>query len=145
MSPRFGGGQMDVVQTDVDGVPAVWVPSSGPMRAGLVFRVGRADETLVTGGITHVLEHLALHTVGAPYEHFNGMTGATAAMFVTQGSADELCAFFATVTAGLRDPSAERLATEKSIIRTEAQSRESGVTDLLTLWRYGPVGYGVSA
>nr|WP_117212210.1 insulinase family protein [Allorhizocola rhizosphaerae] len=32
------------------------------MAAGLVFRVGQADETLATHGISHLVEHLALRS-----------------------------------------------------------------------------------
>jgi hypothetical protein len=44
---------MQLRHTDVDGVPVVWVAAQGPLRAGLLFRVGRCDETLATGGVTH--------------------------------------------------------------------------------------------
>ena len=45
-------------ETEVDGVPTLLAPRNGPLAAGLTFRVGQADETLATAGITHLLEHL---------------------------------------------------------------------------------------
>jgi predicted Zn-dependent peptidase len=131
-----------LTRTEVDGVPTLWV-AHGPPRAGLVFRVGRADESLISGGITHLLEHLALHRVGTPEAHFNGATGPAVTMFLAQGSAEDLADFFATVCAGLRQPPAERLEAEKAIIETEAHGRESGPADRLATWRYGPATYGL--
>lgn len=41
----------------VDGVPVLWSGEGrGRFSVGLVFRVGRADETLATSGLTHLLE-----------------------------------------------------------------------------------------
>lgn len=47
-------------RTSTSGVPTFWTDGPGRFSAGLVFRVGRVDETLVTSGITHLVEHLAL-------------------------------------------------------------------------------------
>ena len=88
---------------DVDGVPVLVAKTSGPLRAGLMFRVGRADETLATGGITHLVEHLALHRHGVTDYHYNGMTGVTTTNFITQGTPEAVVAFLNGVCAGLRD------------------------------------------
>ena len=47
--------------TEIDGVPCIWEAGEGPLQAGLVFGVGRADEQLSISGVTHAIEHLALH------------------------------------------------------------------------------------
>ena len=48
-------------RTTIDGIPVILAPGRDPrVTAGLAFRVGWADETLPTRGITHLVEHLAL-------------------------------------------------------------------------------------
>ena len=64
--------------TVIDGVPTIFAPGRGNlMTAGLVFRVGWADESLATRGITHLIEHLALFGLGAVDAHHNGETSET--------------------------------------------------------------------
>ena len=73
-------------QAEVDGVPTLFAPDDGPVRAGLVFRVGQADETLPTAGMTHLLEHLVLHRIGMTSHRANGSTEAFTTTFLMQGS-----------------------------------------------------------
>lgn len=47
-----------VRRSDVGGVPVFWADAAPPYE--LQLRVGRADETLATSGITHILEDLAM-------------------------------------------------------------------------------------
>ena len=54
----------DLQWGSLDGVSAIWTDSGGPFTAGIVFRVGRADEPLPHTGITHLAEHLALARFG---------------------------------------------------------------------------------
>ncbi|WP_086865734.1 M16 family metallopeptidase, partial [Amycolatopsis lexingtonensis] len=127
---------------EVDGVPAVTAKRSGPPAAGLVFRVGRADETLATAGITHLVEHLALHRFGVGEHHFNGATGADHTYFEMTGSEAEVVAFLTGVCTSLNDLPMDRLETEKSILRTEESRRGGG--GLLFRHRYGAQGYGLA-
>ncbi len=129
--------------TDIDGVPVLLAPRHGPTRAGLTFRVGQADETLASHGITHLTEHLALYRHGSSSLHFNGATTATATHFVVEGAPDELVRYFAGVCSSLRDLPVERLDTEKNVIRSEAASRARGPLDQLGLWRHGARDYGL--
>ncbi|MGC9665563.1 M16 family metallopeptidase [Planosporangium sp. 12N6] len=128
---------------EVDGVPTLVAPTSGPMRAGLVFRVGRADETLARGGITHLVEHLAMYRHGLTDYHYNGITGTVVTHFYTQGNEDDVVSFLTGVCDGLTNLPFERLDTEKQILRTEENSRSGGVNDRLPLWRYGARDYGL--
>src|SRR3954464_5184895 len=95
---------------DVDGVPALFSPTSGPMRAGLAFRVGFADEPLPKRGITHLLEHLALHSPGGADYPYNGATGVEHTFFHMQGSESDIVAFLNSVSASLLEPPMHRLA-----------------------------------
>jgi zinc protease len=130
---------------EVDGVPALFTPATGPTRAGLAFRVGIADETLPRRGITHLLEHLALHSAGLADHHYNGATGVERTVFHTQGSEEEIVAFLNGVCSSLAEPPLDRLAVEKEILRTEASSRRFGVADPMPMWRHGARDYGVSS
>ncbi len=126
--------------TEVDGIPALYAPGPGPARAGLVFRVGVADETLGRAGITHLVEHLALHRQGLADYHFNGATKAAFTHFHVEGAEHEITAYLNGVCASLVDLPMERLETEKEILRTEEAGRSTGQ---LPLWRYGAQGYGL--
>jgi zinc protease len=140
---RMRGG-MDLQRTDVDGVPALWAPWAGELRAGLVFRVGRADEILATAGITHLVEHLALHQVGVTRYHIAGETSPLTTTFGVRGDVEQVTAFFARVCAALADLPPDRLDIEKAILRTEDNSDRPGFLEPLLGWRYGPATYGAA-
>jgi predicted Zn-dependent peptidase len=130
----------------VDGVPVFWTKSGDEMLAGLVFRVGRADESLARGGITHTVEHLALYPLGAEAaRHYNGQVDAVTTTFLRRGSPKEIAEFFRAVCANLRDLPTQRLDRERQVLRTEAGNRRAGMTDLLFSERYGADTYGLSA
>ena len=132
-----------ITQFDVDGVPALFTPATGPMRAGLAFRVGFADEPLPKRGITHLLEHLALYSAGVADYHYNGATGVENTFFHLQGTESDIVAFLNGVCASLLEPPLHRLAVEKEILRTEASSRRNGVNERMPMWRYGARDYGL--
>ncbi|MEU4480650.1 insulinase family protein [Micromonospora sp. NPDC023966] len=127
-------------QFDVDGVPTLLAPAPGPVRAGLVFRVGVADETLARRGVTHLLEHLALAPLG-PLDHdANGMTDALFTSFVIRGGPAEVTTFLATVCRHLHQPPPGALAIEREILRVEQRGRGH---DELPLWRHGARDHGL--
>ncbi|MGV9244578.1 insulinase family protein [Streptomyces sp. NPDC003710] len=132
--------QAAIHPTEVDGIPTLFAYATGPVRAGLVFRVGVADETLGRAGITHLVEHLALHRQGLADYHFNGATKAAFTHFHVEGAEHEVVAYLQGVCASLTDLPMERLETEKEILRTEESRRDVGP---LPLWRYGAQGYGL--
>ncbi|GHK00475.1 hypothetical protein SY2F82_22720 [Streptomyces sp. Y2F8-2] len=134
-----------VAHTTVQGIPVLHAPRPGDITAGLFFRVGRADETLATSGVTHLVEHLALHRLGMSDGHYNGATANTYTLFHVTGGEHEVVAYLNDVCAALRDLPLERLETEKEILRTEAAGRANGVNSQMPLWRYGAQGYGLSS
>ncbi len=138
---------MELAQACVDGdVPVFWSESGDEMTAGLVFRVGRADESLARGGITHLIEHLALYQLGASGRtHYNGQVDAVTTTFVTRGGPEEVTGFFKAVCAGLRDLPAERIGAERQVLRTEADQRRPAIGDPLLIARYGADTYGLAA
>ncbi|WP_141206522.1 M16 family metallopeptidase [Streptomyces griseorubiginosus] len=135
-----------VRHTTVHGIPALYAPSTGrQITAGLAFRVGHADETLPTAGITHLVEHLALHHLGLSDLHYNGATASTYTLFHVTGDEDEVVTYLNGVCAALRDLPTGRMETEKEILRTEAGSRGKGPLSRMPLWRYGAQGYGLGS
>ncbi|MEU4424981.1 insulinase family protein [Actinoplanes sp. NPDC024001] len=132
-----------ITRTEIDGIPVVFGPTTGPMHAGLVFRVGFADEPLTKRGITHLVEHLALHSFGVADYHYNGATGVEYTFFHTRGSEADIVKFLNGVCASLSDLPMHRLSTEKEILRTEENGRSEGPTEALALWRHGARDYGV--
>jgi len=134
---------MAIQITEVDGVPTLIAPSAGAMHAGLVFRVGRADEPLSRSGLTHVLEHLVLFPLGLTDYHYNGSTGSTVTSFHTSGSEQDVATFLHRVCQGLTAPPVDRLEVEKQIVRTEWASRTQSVNESMPMWRYGATGHGL--
>nr|WSW44158.1 insulinase family protein [Streptomyces sp. NBC_01001] len=133
-----------ITTTTVDGIRTVLAPRSGLLTAGLLFRVGRADETLATSGITHLVEHLALHRHGLGDVHHNGATAAAHTEFHVTGTPADVVEYLNGVCAALRDLPMERLETEKEILRTEAAGKSHGPAHAATLWRYGSRSYGLT-
>ncbi|MDQ1304888.1 MAG: zinc protease [Actinomycetota bacterium] len=115
------------------------------MRAGLVLRVGSADEPLVVSGVTHLLEHLALFGVTRPDEHANGQVDQTITSFHRSGNEAEISGFLNTLTRQLTQPPLHRLADERRVLETEAAGWSATAEASLLLWRHGGRGYGVAA
>ncbi len=127
--------------TDVNGVATVWTEASGPLHAGLLFRTGRADETLVTAGQTHLIEHLAFSILNNRFS--NGFIENLVTGFVTTGSPDDVCVFLQKVCEALPSLPADRLEAEKKILVTEAASRPRDGGGTLMAWRFGAAGHGL--
>lgn len=133
-----------ITHTTVNGIRTVLAPHAGPVTAGLLFRVGRADETLATSGITHLVEHLALHEHGLGDLHYNGSTAATHTHFTVSGTPAEVVEYLNGVCAALRSLPMGRLETEKEILRTEAAGKSHGPGQPSAIWRYGSRSYGLT-
>lgn len=134
-----------ILTTTVDGIRTVLAPRTGLLTAGLLFRVGPADETLATSGITHLVEHLALHHHGRPgAPHHDDATAPAYTRFQVTGTPAEVVEYLNGVCAALRDLPVDRLETEKEILRTEAAGRSRGPARLSTMWRYGSRSYGLA-
>ena len=89
----------DLHWTKVDGVTTIWTDAPPPLRAGLLFRTGIADETLAQAGYTHLIEHLALSTQGENSQdhHQNGFVTGAATGFFKMGQPDDVAGFFAEI------------------------------------------------
>ncbi|MEU4693297.1 insulinase family protein [Actinoplanes sp. NPDC023714] len=129
-----------IKQLEVDGVPAVLAPVTGEMHAGLVFRVGVADEPLVRRGVTHLVEHLAVHGLGDTGSHVSSSTGVEHTFFHVRGSAARIATFLNGVCAALRDLPAGRIDAEKDVLRAESAGR---TPEPRSMWRHGARDYGM--
>lgn len=136
-----------VQRTDVDGVPVFWVekPEPGPLQASLMFRVGKADETLPTNDITHLLEHLVLHGIDLSGEevHRNGRVATGITSFDIVGEAAEVVRFLDGVCTGLAEPPVEHLDHERRVLEAEAARSSSSAATYLMFRRFGPAGPGL--
>lgn len=129
--------------TEVDGVPTVWTDTRGPFFALLQFRTGRADETYLTAGRTHLLEHLAMSAVEDPSRRQNGFVTTLLTGFHASGRPDDVVAFLSGVCQALRDPPGGRLEVEKRILGAEAATSRSGIAQWAAIWRFGAGGFGL--
>ncbi|MFC6237375.1 insulinase family protein [Longivirga aurantiaca] len=129
--------------TKVDDVWVVHADEPGPLRATLTFRVGKADETLPTNGITHLVEHLTLFPLGQRPHYQNGSVRTSVTTFDTSGEPEEVARFLTGVCTGLSSLPVDRLETEVRVLDTEAGKRGYGTSSALLSWRFGPAGPGL--
>jgi zinc protease len=131
-------------RTIIDDVPVHWVESAPLYTGALMFRSGRADETVPIGGVNHLIEHLALHQFGGrqPFE-YNGFVDGLRTVIHATGRPDEIGRFFARVCAAFRDPPLARLPLEARVLRTEASGRSFGPVENLLWLRFGATGHGL--
>ena len=129
--------------TEVDGVPVAWVDLPGPLTAALHFRVGVANETASTHGISHLVEHLALYGMhDRPYE-LNGMVDLVRTSFVARGRPHEIAEFLGTVCTRLGNLPEERVLVERKVLEAEAAGRSRSFRAVLLYWRYGAQAHGL--
>ena len=107
----------------------------------LVFRNGRADETLQSGGISHLVEHLAIHPFEALPHAINGFVDDTRTVFHASGTPAEVAAFLNGIASNLASLPTDRLEDEMRVLRVEAHnSRRPNPAWAL---RFGPRTYGL--
>lgn len=143
-SPAGEDGLREIRETRIGGVTTLWTDAPAPVMASLKFRVGRGDETFATGGLTHLVEHLALFPLGRRSYRYNGFVTESFCVFYAEGTAQEAFGFVSDVAASLRDLDLERLATEQSILRTEWNGKNPNVFERLYDLRYGLSGPGLT-
>jgi hypothetical protein len=126
--------------TEVDGVPLVWADVPGPLAAGLVLRVGQADEPVHLRGVTHLLEHLVADAIGL--DGVEAQVHLARTEFTLTGPHRNVAADLSRLCALLAAPPFERLETERRILRVE-DAPSPGSEALLLVERYGYRGPGL--
>jgi len=131
-------------RSEIGGVPA-FIVHDGPRVpvVGLTFRVGRADETAGTSGLSHLVEHLALPATTATSFDFNGTVDTLFTSMFASGDPHDLRDFVATATRLLQNLPEERFETERRILLAEESTRSSGGARQALALRFGPVGPGL--
>lgn len=127
----------------IDDVPTFLRPKEGPTTLALVFRVGVADETIPLRGVTHLVEHLALHKVLDADAHTNGATALETTTFIVRGRPDEVKTFVDDVCSSLRELPRERFDIERRILEAEERERSIGALDNQLRCRYGNQAWGL--
>ena len=133
-----------VHRTEVDGVPVLWADAPGQPIVALQFRVGRADERAWESGLTHLVEHLTMGTLGQPRYDHNAMVDMNRTIFHANGSAADITRFGRTIAATLGALPTDRLENERAILKREAVGRSPGVVDSHLNFRFGLAGFGLS-
>jgi zinc protease len=133
-----------IERTEIDGVPVLWAPIDGPRMATLIFRVGRADEAPHQSGISHLVEHLALSTLGHRDYSRNGFVSAIETQMYAAGTDAQLTDFLQSVVANLRSLPFERVPMERRILSQEADSKGVPSGAYLAWHRYGNTTYGLA-
>jgi hypothetical protein len=126
----------------VDGVPVLVADAPGPFTASLLFRVGVADEDLLTHGITHLVEHLALFRVEPVPFDVDGYVELSHTGFAARGRPEQVASFLRAVCLALHDLPLDRLEAERRVLATE--DHEPGLGDELLSLTCGPVGFGLA-
>jgi len=130
----------------VDGVSALHLDEDvvpGPLHACLMFGVGRSDETIPNAGITHVVEHLSLRSLGRKPYGWNGAVHLVTTRFEVIGRPEQVSEFLREVTVRLHDLPTERLADELKILRVEGDKRSRNQFGVDLGIRFGPTGAGL--
>ena len=131
--------------TEIDGVPVYWSSVPGPHLGALMFGVGRAHERAAIGGISHLVEHLALASLTQQEYSHNGFVAGMRTVFHAAGTDDELIAFFRSVGDSLLELPLDRLGMERRILRQEERNRQTSIAANLMWFRYGSQGHGLLA
>ena len=111
-----------VCTTEIDGVPVFWQDAPGPLTAGLMFACGTRDESFLTIGVTHLVEHLVMSTLPRVHHDRNASVDLTTTSFYATGRPDQVVAFLRGVCEGISAAPVDRLAQEAGISTRRAGS-----------------------
>jgi hypothetical protein len=129
---------------EVDGVPCFFADAPGPASAGLLFRVGRADEQLATGGLTELVQRLALSGFGGRRYEYEARADATTASFYATGEPAELAEFVRDVARSLGAFSSDGIDGERRVLGIDAERRDPTTLERMLMMRFGAVGHGLA-
>ena len=110
----------------------------GRTTAGLAFRVGLADETLATSGITALVVALALRSVERPGLDITASVGPVVTQVRVSGTAERVRSTLRDLTRALANLPVQHRERETRAL----EEREIAAISILT-WRYGFRPYGL--
>lgn len=129
----------------LDGVPVFFADAPPPLSVGLVFGVGRRDESFVAGGVTHLVEHLTMRAVGRTIIDANASVDLTVTEFTATGPPERVVAFLRAVCETLADLPTEGLGVEADVLRAEGGMVTTPAVGLLLGELYGSAGAGLAS
>lgn len=135
---------VEIDHYELDEIPLYHLPMAGSTILTIAFRVGRADEPVTRGGMTHLAEHLILTAVSDGLDHSNGATEPLRVTFMLRGTPSDAATFLRDVSRSIERPPIGRMHEEANVLRTEAAGRAGGMSMALRLmWaRTGYQGIG---
>ncbi|MFI9486386.1 insulinase family protein [Promicromonospora sp. NPDC052451] len=110
----------------------------GPTEGCLAFRVGYADETLPTSGITALVVALALRAVERPGLEVAATVGPTVTEFRVTGTGERVRTTLHALASALADLPVRHRASE-----TQALADRTPDVPPVQSWRFGHRGYGL--
>jgi zinc protease len=128
----------------VAGIPCFWGVAPPPYTATLTFRVGRADETLTTTGITHLSEHLLMPAEPPRDMDRNASVENLFALFWASGTERKVLRFLEQTAELISQPPLHRLETERKILEAEAANRDQHPINGSAALRYGASSHGLA-
>jgi zinc protease len=129
---------------EVDGIPCFWAEAPGPTTVALAARVGIADETLVTHGITHLVEHAAIPARSTPGVAYDGTVEMLTTQIWARGEPEAASGFVSECASatGALDPADIR--RERGILRAEEALRGGPhPVQLAASLRFGTLAHGL--
>jgi zinc protease len=126
-------------RVEIDGVPAYIGNNTGPVVAGLAFRVGTVDEAPFERGLTAVVAELA--AIDVDTVEFDA--GMTVTSFVARGSADEVSDALAAVCRALPAFTDDDFTQLAGTILDESPQAPALLSTLLSL-RFGAHDFGTA-
>lgn len=131
--------------TEIDGVRVLWAETGDGATVGaLTFGVGRVDETAAVGGITHLVEHLALAPFGQQDFAHNAFVDDRRSVFHATGTTAEVASHLGAVARSIHALPIDRLVLERRILRDEASQAGRGLGGALRWYRFGACGHGLA-
>ena len=129
--------------SEINGVPVFWQEAPGPLTAGLVFGCGTRDETFMTIGVTHLVEHLVMSTLPRTHHDSSATVDLFTTEFVATGRPDQVVAFLRTVCAGISAIPVDRLPQEVGVLDAEDGMATRPTAAALLTRRFGARDVGL--
>jgi hypothetical protein len=96
-------------EAEAGGIPIFWADLPTRFVVGLAVRVGRCDESLANGGVTHLVEHLAVPTDVPGSVDVNGAVSDAVSFFWASGPEQLALDAKGRIAENLADPPLARL------------------------------------
>jgi hypothetical protein len=137
---------LEVQQAEIDGVPVFWAETSAPeFHAALIFRVGRADEPMPLGGVTHLIQEMALRNARGNLWSASGFVDINRTAFHADGERSQVLEFISWVAATLGKLPLDQVDHSRKELKAELAGWMPNITDRLLTTRFGAHGFGIGS